>query len=455
MEDGNEGKNLAQDMKKEEIAEQSNTKENQEVTEKYYINIKELELNRIKLQNVNLVEKTTEETNENGQTENVVTYDIYMKLKDGVYANVATINEEGRIIPNEDILDDDRFNDADKEKLGAVINQLKVEQQVKVKLDKLQEQLEGIEAKTKEEIEQEMEGKDRDDSIKDRDETDKEREEEKDDKEEENDLREVEEEAEQKVIAKRKHIDEKNVCKIRRDSQFFKNYPNIPKTAYFYLDENDRMQAEYIDKDGQIQELSGFNEIKDKTKVTSFGKDGQDVKENTPYRVMSAEGLEDKNKNTQDVRIAIYKDNYGYLRIETIHQGRNGQWEGKNIDTYGRDRNTTRMNRMIDEKDRTPTTGKIAKRQEELKRSGFSQDGLSLDEFSKQRKITEYVRDGYTLEEANSIYDYVVGDLQLTEDKAKEKVNEEKSKANAEKEPRQAGGRDMGEEAYDRLFNHH
>ena len=439
MEDGNEGKDLANDMKKE-----------QEVTEKYYINIKELELNRIKLENVNLVEKTAQETNEDGQTENVVTYDIYMKLKDGVYANVATINEEGRIIPNEDILNDDRFNEADKEKLGTVINQLKVEQQVKVKLDKLQEQLKEIEAKTKEEFEQEMKGKSGGDSIKDRDETDKEREDEEKGKEEdEKELGEVEAEAEQKVIAKRKHIDEKNVCKIRRDSQFFKNYPNIPKTAYFYLDENDRMHAEYIDKDGQIQELPGFNEIKDRTKVTSFGNDGQDVKENTPYRVMTAEGLEDKNKNTQDIRIAIYKDGYGYLRIETIHQGKNGEWEGKNIDTYGREQNTRRMNKLIDEKNKTPTTGKIAERQEELKRSGYSQDGLSLDEFSKQRKITEYVRDGYTLEEANSIYDYVVGDLQLTEDKAKEKVIEER------KNTQQSGGRDMGEEAYDNLFTHH
>ena len=440
MEDGNEGKDLASDMKKE-----------QEVKEKYYIGIKELELNKIKLENVNLVEKTTE----NGQNDSIVTYDIYMKLKDGVYVNIATINEEGKLIPNEDILNDDRFSDEDKKKLGDMLNLLGLEQE-EVKLDKLQEQLKEIDAKTKEELEQEMEEKDRDDTIKDKEKVEKDREDEgKDDEEDEKDLGEVEEEAEQKVIAKRKHINEKNVCKIRRDSQFYKNYPNIPKTAYFYLDENDRMHAEYIDKDGAIQELSGFNEIKDRTRVTSLGNDGQDVKENTPYRVMTAEGLEDSNRNTQDIRIAIYKDGYGYLRIETIHQGKNGEWEGKNIDTYGREQNTRQMNKLIDENNKTPTTGKIAERQEELKKSGYSQDGLSLDEFSKQRKITEYVRDGYTLDEANNIYDYVVGDLQLTEDEAKEKVNEEIEEKSKENNSRQSGGRDMGEEAYDRLFSRH
>ena len=95
------------------------------------------------------------------------------------------------------------------------------------------------------------------------------------------------------------------------------------------------MHAEYIDKDGIIKELPGFDEIKDRDQVTRFGHDGEDVKSEMPYRVMTAEGLEDNNNNTQDVRIAIYKDTYGYLRIETIHQGRNGEWEGKNIDTYG------------------------------------------------------------------------------------------------------------------------
>ena len=343
-----------------------------------------------------------------------------------------------------ELLNDDKYSDEDKKKLGDMLNLLGLEKD-NVDIEKLQEQLKEIEPKTKEEIEQEREKQKEKDSIK--DEEQEQTDEEKDD--DEKDLGDAEQEKEQEVLAKKKGIKVSNLCKIRRDSQFYKNYPNIPKTAYFYLDSKDRIHAEYLDKDGQAQELPGFEEIKDRTEVTRLGNDGQNVRDEVPYRVMTAKGLEDKNHNTQDIRIAMYKDQYGYLKIETIHQGRNGEWEGKNIDIHGTDRNTERMNNLIDEKNKTPQTGVLAKRQEELKTSGYSQDGLSLDEFSKQRKINEYMEDGYTFEESNKIYDYVVGELQLTEEDAKLKVNEESEHTKQE----ESKGRDMGEEAYDRLIN--
>ena len=425
----NEGKDLAVDMKKE-----------QEQTEKYYENVR-LKLSKISLDNVTIGEKNSQKQMEDGRQKDIVTYDVYIPFK-GKNVHIATIDETGKLVPNEAILEDEKYSDEDKKKLGDMLNLLGLEQE-KVNVDKLQEQLQELEAKTKEELEQEIEEKNRDDeTIK-----DKENNEEKEEDDAE-DLGESEKKGEEKVIAKRKHIDSKNVCKIRRDSQFYKNYPNVPKTAFFYLDENDRMHAEYIDKDGTIKELPGFNEIKDRSKVTSFGNDGQNIKEEMPYRVMTASGLEDKNTNTQDIRIAMYKDNYGYLKIETIHQGRNGEWEGKNIDTYGRDRNTAQMNRIIDEKNKTPQTGRIAERHEELKKTGYSVDGIQLDELSKKRKIDEYMNDGYTFEEANNIYEYVVGDLELTEEDAKVKVNEER-----EEKARPSGGRDQGEEAFERLMN--
>ncbi len=420
-------KDLAQELKKD----------------KYYEDVvlprKTKEKNDSILSNTLIEEKKYED--ENGKTN--VEYGIYIKFN-GEDVLIANINEKGKLEPNMELLNDDKYSDEDKKKLGDMLNLLGLEKD-NVDIEKLQEQLKEIEPKTKEEIEQEREMQKEKDSIKDEEQEQTDEEKEDDEKE----LGNAEQEKEQEVLAKKKGIKVNNICKIRRDSQFYKNYPNIPKTAYFYLDSKDRIHAEYLDKDGQAQKLPGFEEIKDRTEVTRLGNDGQNVREEIPYRVMTAKGLEDKNHNTQDIRIAMYKDQYGYLKIETIHQGRNGEWEGKNIDIHGTDRNTERMNNLIDEKNKTPQTGVLAKRQEELKTSGYSQDGLSLDEFSKQRKINEYMEDGYTFEESNKIYDYVVGELQLTEEDAKLKVNEESEHTKQE----ESKGRDMGEEAYDRLIN--
>lgn len=420
-------KDLAQELKKD----------------KYYEDVvlprKTKEKNDSILSNTLIEEKKYED--ENGKAN--VEYGVYIKFN-GEDVLIANINEKGKLEPNMELLNDDKYSDEDKKKLGDMLNLLGLEKD-NVDIEKLQEQLKEIEPKTKEEIEQEREKQKEKDSIKDEEQEQTDEEKEDDEKE----LGNAEQEKEQEVLAKKKGIKVNNICKIRRDSQFYKNYPNIPKTAYFYLDSKDRIHAEYLDKDGQAQELPGFEEIKDRTEVTRLGNDGQNVRDEVPYRVMTAKGLEDKNHNTQDIRIAMYKDQYGYLKIETIHQGRNGEWEGKNIDIHGTDRNTERMNNLIDEKNKTPQTGALAKRQEELKTSGYSQDGLSLDEFSKQRKINEYMEDGYTFEESNKIYGYVVGELQLTEEDAKLKVNEESEQTKQE----ESKGRDMGEEAYDRLIN--
>lgn len=431
-----ENRNLAKDMKDELIQE-----------EKYYENVK-IELSRISLINV-LVEEVQKQSE--NSTDSINEYNLYIKFNNE-NIKIATIDSNGKLKPNTEILNDEKYTDEDKRKLGDMLNLLGLEQE-KIDLNKLKENLKQIEAKTKEEIEHD--GKENA-TIKD----DNERTEEKGDKEderdgeEEKDLAEIEQEGEQETIAKKKHLEPKKVCKIRRDSQFYKNYPNIPKTAYFYLDSNDRIHAEYIDKDGAIQELKGFNEIKDRPNVTSFGNDGKNIEDKTPFRVMSAEGLEDKNHNTQSVRIAMYIDTYGYLKIETIHQGRNGEWEGKPIDVYGKEKNTRRMNKIIDERYRSPKTGVIAARHEELKKSGFSEDGITLDELSKRRKINEYMEDGYSFEDANSIYDYVVGKLQLREEDAKLKVDEEIAEKK-DNEERKSGGRDIGEEAWERLNNRH
>ena len=137
----NEGKDLAKDMK-----------EDKQIQEKYYENV-QLELSKIKLNNVMIEE--TKSIQENSEQE-VVEYGVYIKFK-GEDVKIATIDAKGNLIPNEAILQDARFqSDEDKKKLGDMLNLLGLEQE-KVDVNKLQEQLKEVEAKTKEEIDKERE----------------------------------------------------------------------------------------------------------------------------------------------------------------------------------------------------------------------------------------------------------------------------------------------------------
>lgn len=137
----NEGKDLAQNMKEE-----------QKQAEKYYENVN-LELSKILLENVTIGEKHEEKQVENGEAEEVITYEVYIDFK-GESVLIATIDESGNLTPNESILQDEKYDDEDRKKLGDMLNLLGLEKD-EVNMEKLQEQLKTIDAKTKEELEQE------------------------------------------------------------------------------------------------------------------------------------------------------------------------------------------------------------------------------------------------------------------------------------------------------------
>ena len=104
--EGNEGPDLAQDMKKDAIE-----------TEKYYENVN-LELSKIRLENVMIEEKYRQEIE--AETEkDIVEYGVYIKFNDED-VKIATIDEEGILIPNVDILKDEKYSDEDRKKLGDI-----------------------------------------------------------------------------------------------------------------------------------------------------------------------------------------------------------------------------------------------------------------------------------------------------------------------------------------------
>lgn len=139
--EGNEGKDLAQNMKEEQKQE-----------EKYYENVS-LELSKIVLNNVTIGEKHEEKQTDDGEVQEVITYEVYIDFK-GESVLIATIDKSGNLTPNESILQDEKYDDEDRKKLGDMLNLLGLEKD-EVDMEKLQEQLKTIDAKTKEELEQE------------------------------------------------------------------------------------------------------------------------------------------------------------------------------------------------------------------------------------------------------------------------------------------------------------
>lgn len=135
----NEGKDLAKNMKKEAQEE-----------EKYYSHVN-LELSKIVLNDVLIGEKQG-------------VYNIYINYK-GEELLIATLGKDGRMEPNSNLLEDEKYKEEDKKALGNMINLLGLEQE-KVNMDKFQEQIKNRKELTKEELEQEKE-QEKDEKIKD------------------------------------------------------------------------------------------------------------------------------------------------------------------------------------------------------------------------------------------------------------------------------------------------
>ncbi len=409
----NEGQDLAQDMKKDAIE-----------TEKYYENVN-LELSKIRLENVMIEEKHRQEI-ENETEKDIVEYGVYIKFNDED-VKIATIDEEGRLTPNVDILKDEKYSDEDRKKLGDMLNLLGLEKD-KVDLSKLQEKLKEIEAKTKEEIEKDRKQKDKDDSIKDKDDDEKEDDEQEDEKEDDENNKEKSDEEEKEKIAQKKHIATKNIFIIRKDSQFFKNYPQLKdeEGLYFYRDNDGKIKAEYTDKNGQTQPSKFFNDSTTKLQenVVSLGEDGNPVKKEIPYQVMTTKGLTNTNRNARDIRIACHIEQ-GYLEFEEMRLGTNGEWTGYGIEGRGRDYNSKVVDNLSDTRTNEVKPEDVSNRYEAVEKTALADDGVQIQDLSPRQTIDRFIDEGYNKEEAISIYNYMIGEEHLPEEAAKQKVNEE------------------------------
>ncbi len=373
----------------------------------------DLQLGQIGIEGAYIVEIENEKrSKETGERLKTVVYKVYAED----HTHVANIDEKGNVEYAEEFLK--QLKDVNEEQLSLI----------NTKGVKLQEEPNG-----KNEISYEEEkGK--------QEETNRKREEEN---------RQIEE------IAKQKGIPTNNVLKVRADSNFYKNHPELEEepNLYFYRDEDGKIKAEYIDEKGIAQPSKYFEESTTalSEQTVDLGQDGNPVKKEVPYQTMKT-NLNGNDEDIKAVRINI-EIVQGYLIVKESRLGKNGKWESHEIEVMGRDYNSKEINdvtstRIGGEADPSRTTDAY----EKVEETSMSNDGVQMEEMQGYREnlINKFVNEGYNREEATRIYEYMVNeDRKLTEEQAKEKVNEEIR--NNTDYGENEGGRTPGEDAYDRL----
>lgn len=182
-----------------------------------------------------------------------------------------------------------------------------------------------------------------------------------------------------------------------------------------------------------------------------LGQDGNPVKKKVPYQTMKT-NLNGNDEDIKAVRIII-EIVQGYLIVKESRLGKNGKWESHEIEVMGRDYNSKEINdvtstRIGGEADPSRTTDAY----EKVKETSMSNDGVQMEEMQEYREslINKFIDEGYNREEATKIYNYMIEkSWNLTEEQAKDKVNEEIR--NNTDYGENEGGRTPGEDAYDRL----
>lgn len=277
----------------------------------------------------------------------------------------------------------------------------------------------------------------------------------KEEKRKEDENRQIEE------IAKQKNIPKNNVLKVRTDSNLYKNHPELKEepNLYFYRDEDGKIKAEYIDEKG-IHPSKYFEESTTalSEQTVDLGQDGNPVKKKVPYQTMKT-NLNGNDEDIKAVRINI-EIVQGYLIVKESRLGKNGKWESHEIEVMGRDYNSKEINdvtstRIGGEADPSRTTDAY----EKVKETSMSNDGVQMEEMQEYREslINKFIDEGYNREEATKIYNYMIEkSWNLTEEQAKDKVNEEikgKNEIDEMDDNTEGEGRTEGGDALERLFN--
>lgn len=259
---------------------------------------------------------------------------------------------------------------------------------------------------------------------------DEEKAEEEEEEQEQEKLDPQEENQEQKAIAKKKGIPENNVLIVRDNSNFYKDHPEVERNLIFSRDKDGLVKAEYIDENGELQPskyiMPSTTGIRQET--VSIGSDGNPVTKESPQQVMQTRNLTGRDQDVRDVRINIKFDIYGYLYLEEARQGNEGEWTSQAIEVKGRPTNSSQVNEITSIRTGVADPDRETGMYSSVEKTGLIQDGVQYDEMHfmqhSEEIIEKFIKDGYQRKEAVEIFNYMIGEEVLTENEAKERVNE-------------------------------
>lgn len=240
-----------------------------------------------------------------------------------------------------------------------------------------------------------------------------------------------EENQEQKAIAKKKGIPVNNVLVVRNNSNLYKDHPEIERNLIFSRDNDGMVKAEYIDENGELQPskyiMPSTTGMRQET--VSIGNDGEPVNREIPQQVMQTKNLTGRDKDIRDIRINVNFDPYGYMRIEEARQGQNGEWAAHDIEVRGRNYNSIEVNEATSIRTGVADPDKETETFSSVEKTGLVKDGVQYDEMylmqHSDEVIEQFIKEGYQKEEAVQIFNYMIGEEALTQEGAKERVNEE------------------------------
>lgn len=239
-----------------------------------------------------------------------------------------------------------------------------------------------------------------------------------------------EDNAQEQEIAAKKGIPVNNVLIVRDNSNLYKDHPELEKGLVFSRDNDGVVKAEYVDENGDLQPSKYIqpSNTSIRQETISMGKDGNPITRETPQQVMRTQNLTGRDQDIRDIRINVKFDQYGYLDIEEARQGRNGEWAAHDIEVRGRDYNSAQVNEATSMKTGVADPDKETSSYESMENEGKPQDEIKYDKMYLMQHadeiIDEFIKQGYQKPEAVAIFNYMIGEQELTEKEAKEKVNE-------------------------------
>lgn len=237
--------------------------------------------------------------------------------------------------------------------------------------------------------------------------------------------------SQEQEIAKQKGIPTNNVLIVRDNSNLYKDHPEIERNLIFSRDNDGKVKAEYIDENGELQPSKYIqpSNTSVRQETISIGKDGNPVTRETPQQVMRTQNLTKRDQDVRDVRINIKFDQYGYMDIEEARQGKNGEWAAHDIEVRGRDYNSAEVNEATSMKTGVADPDKETSSYEAVENMGKPQDEIQYDRtYLMQHSdeiIESFIEQGYQKHEAVAIFNYMIGEEELTEKQAKDRVNDD------------------------------